>query len=332
MVASVQIDYPVIHGTTIMNDIREEHFMTRFSRLFVICAALSALSVGCKPGEPAKAIDPAKTETTKADNSAHPSAGLRIAVGGMITPKEGFAYYREFLDYIGRKLGEPVHYVDAENYNDLNKKLKQGELDAGFVCSGPYVDGKKDFGLELLAAPRAYGKTFYHAYIIVPAGSTAKTLNDLKGKRFAFTDPLSNTGKLVPEYIVSKTGGSSDTFFSKTQYSGSHDKSIIAVAEGLVDGASVDSLIWDYIAKTKPELAARTRIILKSDPYAIPPFVVRPGLKPEQKERLKTVLLTAHNDAEGKAILDKMMIERFETIDDKAYDSIRDMKRRTGKK
>jgi len=60
--------------------------------------------------------------------------------------------------------------------------------------------------------------------------------------------------------------------------------------------------------------------------------VVRPGLEPAQKEKLKRILLNAHSDPEGKAILEKMMIERFETIDDKAYDSIREMKRLTGKK
>lgn len=306
--------------------------MTRFGRFFLTLATLSVFTSACKPSEPVKSIDPTKIDLKASDNSGTPSGGLRIAVGGMITPKEGFAYYREFLDYIARKAGTPVHYVDAENYNDLNHKLQRGELDAGFVCSGPYVDGKQEFGLELLAAPRAYGKTVYYAYIIVPATSPAKALDDLKGKTFTFTDPLSNTGKLVPEYILSKRGTSSEAYFTRTVFSGSHDKSITAVAEGLIDGASVDSLIWDYTAKTKPLLTAKTRIIMKSEPYAIPPFVVRPGLEPAQKEKLKRILLNAHSDPEGKAILEKMMIERFETIDDKAYDSIREMKRLTGNK
>ncbi len=306
--------------------------MNRFGRFLLILATLSVITSACKPSEPVKSIDPNKTDPKTSGSAGTPSGGLRIAVGGMITPKEGFAYYREFLDYIARKAGTPVHYVDAENYNDLNHKLKRGELDAGFVCSGPYVDGKQEFGLELLAAPRAYGKTVYYAYIIVPAASPAKTLDDLKGKNFAFTDPLSNTGKLVPEYILSRKGTTSDVYFGKILFSGSHDKSITAVADGLVDGASVDSLIWDYTAKTKPQLTAKTRIIMKSEPYAIPPFVVRPGLEPSQKEKLKLILLNAHSDTEGRVILEKMMIERFESINDKAYDSIREMKRQTGKK
>ena len=298
---------------------------------FLLCTMfLVLLLVGCTGTEKAPRVDPAKTEQGGPGRKPVPAAGLRIAVGGMITPKEGFAYYRDFLDYISRQLGEPVQYVDAENYDAINNKLKRGEIDAAFVCSGPYVDGKKEFNLELLAAPRAYGGTVYYAYIIVPKKSTAQALDDLRGKKFAFTDPLSNTGRLVPEYMLQQKGARPEAFFGSVVYSGSHDKSISAVNQGLVDGASVDSLIWEYASRTRPEQTANTRIILKSAPYAIPPFVVRPGLDPGLKQRLMQVLLTAHTLPEGKVILEKMMIERFEAIDDGAYDSIRAMKRLTG--
>lgn len=305
--------------------------MAVLRRFFFTFLILSTCLAACKPTEPTKTIDPTKTELKKTDNSINQSAGLRIAVGAMITPKEGFIYYREFLDYISSKLGQSVQYIDAENYDDINHKLMRGEIDAGFVCSGPYVDGKSEFGLELLAVPRAYGKTTYHAYIIVPKNSKAKSLDDLKGKSFAFTDPLSNTGRLVPEFMLKSKGNVPEKFFRKITYSGSHDKSISAVNQGLVDGASVDSLIWEYANRTKPELTAMTRIILKSEPYAIPPFVVRPKLDPVLKRKLADILLEAHNNPAGKALLDKMMIERFEQIDDSAYNSIREMKRLTRK-
>lgn len=287
--------------------------------------------MGCDRKEPVRQIDPSKTVQTTNGEKSRQLSGLYIAVGAMITPKEGFAYYREFLDYISKQIGQPVHYVDAENYDDLNNKLKRGEIDAGFVCSGPYVDGRKEFGLELLAVPQAYGKIVYHAYIIVPKSSVAKSLDDLKGKSFAFTDPLSNTGKLAPEYMLKLKGSTPEQFFGKVSFSGSHDKSISAVNQGLVDGASVDSLIWEYANRTNPEQTSKTRIIQTSEPYAIPPFVARPGLDPAIKQQLKNILLNAHTHNDGKAILKKMMIERFEIIDDKAYDSIREMKKLTGK-
>jgi phosphonate transport system substrate-binding protein len=201
--------------------------------------ALAVMTVpGCNKEEP-KSIDLGKREVLKSEDRGSTGV-LRIAVGGMITPKEGLAYYREFLDFIGNELGRPVEYVDTPSYQETNKMLENRDIDAAIVCSGPYVDGHSKFGLELLAAPKAFGGTVYHSYIIVPKDSPAKTLDDLKGKLFAFTDPLSNSGKLVPEYLLSKKGYSSGTFFSKTVYSGSHDKSIQAVAGAMVDGAAVD--------------------------------------------------------------------------------------------
>lgn len=301
--------------------------MSAIRLILALAAAFIMTLPGCKREEPA-IVDLTKTETVNREKVA-PSAVVRIAVGGMITPREGFAYYREFLDYIGKELGQPVEYVDATNYEEINSRLESRDIDAAFVCSGPYVDGHQKFGLELLAAPRAYGGTVYYSYIIVPRKSMAKGLDNLRGKSFAFTDPLSNTGKLVPEYLLARKGESSQSFFSKTVFSGSHDKSIKAVADGLVDGAAVDSLIWEYLNRISPGLTGNTRILIKSDPYAIPPFVVHPALDPKLKEKLRTILLNAHTKPTGKEILDKMMIDKFVPIADRAYDTIREMKRRT---
>lgn len=296
------------------------------SRFISLLMALTfLLALGCSKEEPKK-IDLGKREELKSEIKARTGA-IRIAVGGMITPKEGLAYYREFLDYIGNELGKPVEYVDIPSYEETNKMLENRDIDAAIVCSGPYVDGHKKFGLELLAAPKAFGAAVYYSYIIVPKESSAKALDDLKGKTFAFTDPLSNSGKLVPEYLLAKKGYSSSTFFSKTVYSGSHDKSIQAVAGALVDGAAVDSLIWEYLAKTKPELTTKTRIILKSEPYTTPPFVAHPAMDPLVKEKLRTILLTAHTTPKGREILEKMMTERYVAVEDRDYDSVRDMKK-----
>lgn len=298
--------------------------MFQYRQLFT-AIMLFPLMVACTPQDSPTRVNSSKTELVEQRDPVRENR-IRIALGGMITPKEGLAYYREFLDYLGKEIGKPVEYVDAEDYAEINKKLEQGELDAAFVCSGPYVDGKKKFGLEFIAAPQAYGEAVYYSYFIVPAKSPAKTLDDLKGKSFAFTDPLSNSGKLVPEYTLVRKGTTPERFFGKVSFSGSHDKSIKAVSEGLVGGAAVDSLIWEYKHQRFPEQTARTRIIFKSEPYAPPPFVVRPGLDPVIKEKLRQAVLNAHKTPEGEIILGKMMIDRFVPLKDSAYDSVRQIK------
>jgi phosphonate transport system substrate-binding protein len=258
-------------------------------------------------------------------SSANKRRMLRIGLGAMITPKEGFKYYHLLSHYLEKKTGMSIQLVDRDNYDQINKMLQHGELDAAFVCSGPYVEGKEKFGLELLAVPKAYGKTVYHSYIIVPKGSEAQNLRDLRGKTFAFTDPKSNTGKIVPTYMLGKINETPETFFKKSIYTYGHDKSIRAVAEMLVDGAAVDSLIWDYTAQKSPPLAARTRIIIRSPPYGIPPFVVRAAVNPEVKQQLQKALMGMSADPEGKEILACMMLEGFVPGNDRLYDSIREM-------
>lgn len=286
-------------------------------------AVLSLALGGCarEQSEPIALTSPAPpAPATRPDTPP-----VRIAVGGMITPKEGMGYYRDFLRYIEGKIGRKVQYIDREGYAEINTLLRQGELEAAFVCSGPYVDGQRQFGLELLAAPQAYGAPVYYSYIIVPAESGVRSFAGLQGKRFAFTDPLSNTGKLVPTYMLAKMGETPESFFKEVVFTKSHDRSIKAVAQGIVDGAAVDSLIWEYLSATNPTFTSRTRVLEKSPPYAIPPFVVPRELPRELKESLRQALLGAHADPEGREILGKMRIDRFVVIEDRAYDSVREM-------
>lgn len=250
---------------------------------------------------------------------------LRVGVAAMITPSEGAAYYGELVQWLGAKTGREVRVIFGKNYDEMNNLLKTKEIDVAFICAGPYVEGKKKFGLELLAAPVVDGKTVYYSYIIVAADSKIKKFEELKGKTFAFTDPLSNTGKLVPTYMIAKMGETPETFFKKFIYSGAHDASIHAVINGLVDGAAVDSLIYDYLARHKPGLTSSTKIIEVSPPFGIPMVVARPGLDQDLKLQIQDALLSVHLDSYGEQILKKMDIEKFTIIEDSAYDSIRQM-------
>lgn len=277
---------------------------------------------GCNKNEENKIILEQSGTTIK---NQQIKAKVRFAIGGMITPKEGVVYYRDLLRYIQRKIGEKIEYVDRESYAEINEMLRTGKLEAAFVCSGPYTEGKKEFGLELLVAPQAYGSTVYYSYILAAKDSPLQSFEEMRGKKFAFTDPLSNTGKLVPTYMLAKMNETPEIFFRELIFTHSHDKSIKAVAQGIVDGAAVDSLIWEYLNATNPEFTSKTRVLKKSPPYAIPPVVVPRDIDPSLKEKMKQAFLNAHLDPKGQEILKKMKIDKFVLIEDRAYDSVREM-------
>ncbi|UCG77208.1 MAG: phosphate/phosphite/phosphonate ABC transporter substrate-binding protein [Nitrospirota bacterium] len=309
-----------------LREYREDLIQKYRLLVLIVFILFMTLSSSCSNENDKKIVDLSKRAPviSKADEEGKRS--IRIAVGGMITPKEGFTYYKRFLDYIGEKTGMNVIFVDRENYGEINDLLERNQIDVAFVCGGPYVDGHSKFGMQLLAAPMAYGDTVYYSYILAPAGSDINDLNDLRGKSFAFTDPLSNTGKLVPTFMLAKLGETPDSFFKKYFYTYAHDKSIKAVALGVVDGAAVDSLVWEYANKTDPKFTSRTKIIWRSPPYGIPPVVTRKGLDKEIRDKIEDVFLSAHEDLKGREILSGMMIERFVEVSDGSYDSIREMK------
>jgi len=294
---------------------------------YIVLIYLLIIAVlGCSRDDDIKQITFSKKSEANDIGKQSGESPLRIAVGGMTSPREGFVYYKKLLNYIGEKLGRKVEFIDREDYGTINRMLMNKEVDVAFVSSGPYVEGHDEFGLELLAAPQVSGSTAYYSYIIVPEDSPVENLKELRGRTFAFTDPLSNSGTLVPIYMLARINEEPGSFFKSSYFTYAHDKSIRAVASGLVDGAAVDSLIWEYENQTDPEFTSKTKIIEKSSPHAIPPVVIRHGIEPALKEKLINVLLNAHKDEKGREILRGMIIDKFVRIDDKSYDSIREMK------
>ena len=245
----------------------------------------------------------------------------------MITPVDAVRYYQEIIDYIGEQIRQPVQMVHRRTYDEMDKMLENGEVKVAFICSAPYVKNREKFGVELLVAPSVNGKATYHSYIIVHKDSPFQSFPELKGKFFAFTDPKSNTGKLYPTYLLKTMGFTPEKFFKKVMYSYSHNKSVELVAKKVVDGAAVESIVYEYMVKKGSPYVKQTKIIKRSPPYGTPPVVVTKDIAPNIKKKIREVLLNMNKTEKGRAILDAMMIDGFVQISDNAYDSIREMDR-----
>lgn len=252
-------------------------------------------------------------------------APLTAAASALISPQENFFFYSRIFDYISRKIGQKIVYKQRKTYREVNDLLSRQDLDLAFICSGAYVEAKKDFDAQILAVPQIDGKSENYGYIIVRKTSALSEFEDLKGHSFAFTDPLSNTGFIYPTYLVKVLSPTSEKFFSRVIFTYAHDYSIQAVVSGLVDAAGVNSLIFDYIQKTHPEKTAAVKIIKKSMPFGMPPFVVHPQIDPHLKNKLQKILLAMSDDPEGRAILQPLGIERFVPGNDGEYGFIRAM-------
>jgi phosphonate transport system substrate-binding protein len=293
--------------------------------LAMVSACCLALLVGCEERYEGKAVSLAEKVEPGGEPTRPAGSSLRVAVSAIISPRETFDSYREMLKYLEKRVGIPTELIQRETYQEVNELIGKGMLELAFICTGAYVEGSVPQNIELLAAPVVNGESAYYSYIIAATRTKILEFEGLRGKVFAFTDPLSNTGYLAPRYLLLERNETVEGFFGRTIFTHSHDRSIEAVAKGLVDGAAVDSLVYDAMAETNPQLIAQLRIIDRSPPFGIPPVVVPRELPASRKEQIREILLAMHNDPEGREILRKLKIERFVRVEDSLYDSVRVM-------
>ena len=249
------------------------------------------------------------------------NAILQVALATGLSPSASLARYQAITDYLSAKLGQPVELLQRKTYAEVDDLLREGKVDIAFVCSSSYVLGRDGFGLQLVAVPVIHGTSDYHSAIIVSAASSITSFDQLKGKSMALADPQSASGAL---YLYSKVAGLGGLSWLKSYiFTYSHDYSIVAVRDGLVDGAAVDSNVLAAAIARDPQLNNSLRIIDTSPSYANNPVVAKSNLDLALFNRVQTLLLGMDSDPDGRAALTRADMDRFVLLDDERYDSVR---------
>lgn len=336
----IHSDYSIIFYQKLLSQLKEIYLASKFKfksdklHVFIIIILPWLISINllsCRGSSDSK-NSPAEVDFSISANASkersvadtiHP---LRVAIAGVISPKETIVYYEEMIRYISEKMHRPVQIEQRKTYGEINERIAKNQIDFAFVCSGAYVESIPKKTMEILVVPVVHGEPFYQAYVITNRNSGIKRFEEFHGKTFAFTDPLSNTGYFYVFNKVKNLGGSIETFFSKTLFTYAHDYSIQMVSKKIVEGATVDGLIYEYLKEFSPERVRDIVIIEKSEKYGIPPVVIPQGIQKETKEQIRKIFLDMNKDSDGKKILDKLMIDKFELGDEKNYSSIRVVK------
>lgn len=244
---------------------------------------------------------------------------LKMAVAAMLSPRGTVMSYRPLQGYLEHKLGRPVQLIQRRTYQEVNELLARNMVDLAFVCTGAFKVGWQQGIMELLVVPRIDGRETYQALLITAASSDIRSLENMEGKVFAFTDPLSNSGYLYPVSALRERGERLESFFGRTIFTYSHDRSIAAVVEGVADAASVDSIVFAHAVRRDLDLAAKIRVIKRSPEFGMPPVVTPAGVDPELRQRLREILLHIHEDPAAVDVLAALGIERFSEPDPDRY-------------
>lgn len=243
-----------------------------------------------------------------------------------VAVKDDYYTIKLWQDYLEKKSGFRINLKITKSYDEMQYFIENKIVDIAYVCGATYVFLKKDKAkVNLLVLPYKEGKPLYYSYIIVPRDSKVNSLKELKGKRFAYSDPKSNSGAIAPSYYLYKLGFNYKDFFGEIIYTYSHAESIKAVEYGFVDGAAVDSLVYDSMKMIDPTIVNKVKIIEKLGPFPTTPIIVNDTLTKEEIEKLRNAFLDMRRDFTGKAVLKKLGIDYFEFSERMDYSIIEHM-------
>lgn len=234
---------------------------------------------------------------------------VRIGVTAVILDDQ-MSFLEEWRRYLGEKLGREVRFVQRGSYRGINELLREGKIDFAWVCGAPYV--RHTAFMKLLAVPVYQGQPLYRSYLIVPDDDdTTRSLLDLRGRVFAYSDPDSNSGYLYVQSALLALRERPRTFFGRSFFTWAHRNVVEAVRSRLAHGGTVDGYVWDTIEKLHPEITRGTRIVARSPQFGFPPFVARVSVPAAEFERMRGVLLAMAADADGARLLARLNLDGF---------------------
>ncbi len=245
---------------------------------------------------------------------------IRICMVTGATPDAVVEQWYPMVTYLSEAVGHPFEIVISESYDEMIKDFEAGRVDIVIGGALNYVMTEDSANVVLLAEAKRPEDYDPEGVIIAGEESGISNLEDLKGKSFAFTDPYSTTGYLLPRIFMADAGIADPTkYFSDVAFSGHHAQSIESVASGARDAAAVAGyLAADAIRRGR----APIKIIAKTGPVPPEPAFARSSLDPELILRIKDALLTMH-ERMPPDIMHKLIMTRMAEVTDQDFDSVR---------
>ena len=162
--------------------------------------------------------------------------------------------------------------------------------------------------------------------LLVRRDSGIKEVTDLKGKKVSYPARTALAATMMPQYFL-HTHGVDINRDIENLYVGSQESSIMNVYLGNVAAGATWPLPWEAFQKEHPDMARDLELKWETEPLINNGVVAKDDVPPALAQRVAQLLDTLHTTAEGRAILARMPLSRFELADDNRYRVIEDFLR-----
>jgi len=229
---------------------------------------------------------------------------------------------KQVIEQLQQQTGMKVKPFVATDYNGIIEALRAKKLDVAYLGPFSYVLAASVANVEAfsVAVTKKTGQSAYRSLIVVRADSGLTQVDDLKNRTFAFVDPSSASGHLFPKAGLEQAGYNPDKLFSRVVFSGSHDASLLAVANKKVDAAAVADRIYASAIANGQLRQDELRVVWTSKDIPESPMVWRKDLDPAVKAKVAKALANIKDVPWG----DQGMLNGFQPTTDAAYNVVRE--------
>lgn len=225
-------------------------------------------------------------------------------------------HFRPLLEYLSRELGREVRFATGRDYDDTIARFLDGTFDFGYIGPSPYILAtRRDPGaLRVIAGIESHGRPTFRAAIVTRRGSPVNSLEDLRGRSFAFGSRRSTLSYYLPYYMLYIRG----ILGTLRHYDllGRHDIVAKNVIMGLYDAGGIK----ESVART---YAGYLKTIAQSEPVTDFAIVVHRSMDPALVEKIRRILLDLDDPRILQAI--KKEMSGFGPRTDRDYDRLREI-------
>ena len=255
---------------------------------------------------------------------------LRVSAIPDEAPTELQRKFGPLGEYLGKALDMEVRFVPVTDYAGTVEGLAGGHLDLVWYGGFTFVQARRRTGNAIPLVQREEDAAF-HSKLIARAGSGIRSLQDLKGKTFAFGSPSSTSGHLMPRYYLLQAGIDPEKDFSRYAFSGAHDATAKWVESGKVDAGALNESVWQKLVDEKRVDPSKVEVFYTTPAYFDYNWTVRGDLDPRLAAKIKAAFLALDPARpEQKAILDLQRTRRFIETRPENYRMIEEAARSAG--
>ena len=235
---------------------------------------------------------------------------LRVSAIPDEAPTELQRKFKPLGAYLEQQLGMKVEFVPVSDYAAVVEALASDRLDMAWLGGFTFVQTRLKTGNAIPLVQREQDEKFTSKYIT--ANPAVKSLQDLKGKTFAFGSVSSTSGSLMPRFFMLKDGIKPEEFFSRVAYSGAHDATVAWVQAGKVDGGVLNASVWDKLVAAGKVDTSKVHVFATTPTYYDYNWTVRGNLDPALTAKIEQAFLALDPaNPQDKAILDLQAATRF---------------------